>query len=189
LLDELGVTIGLLRQRVDGQLQPTQPRDKGGQQADGARAENARALRLPDLQAPLDLVGVVDALLGDGRRLEQHADLGEARGEREDVLVFLDVVLGQVPMQEVDPALVVDVVGGEVLEPDLAVDGRAGAAHGGDDVGARLDGEGDVRADLDDLAEAFVAGDEVVVAGRCGAVLGGRSPAGGSSWACLDEQR
>ena len=85
-------------------------------------AEHAGAPRLPDLQAPLDLEGVVDALLGDGGRLEQHADLGEARGQREDVLEILDVVLGQVAVQQVDPALVVDVVGREVLQADLPVD-------------------------------------------------------------------
>ena len=71
------------------------------------------------------------------------------------------------------PALVVHVVGREVLEADLPVDRRAGPADARDDVRAGADRRGDVRADLDDLAEALVAGDEVVVAGRRGAVFGG----------------
>jgi hypothetical protein len=111
--------------------------------------------------------------LGDGRRLEQDPHLCERRRQREDVLVVLDVVLGEVPVQEVDPALVIDVVGGVVLQTDLPVDRRARPADACDDIGARRDRRRDVRPDLDDPPEALVPGDEVVVAGRCGAVLGG----------------
>ena len=75
-------------------------------------------------------------------------------------------------MEQVDPALEVDVVGGEVLQADLPVDRRARPAHGGDDVGAGPDRRRDVGPDLDHLAEALVAGDEEVVAGRRGPVLG-----------------
>ena len=172
LLDQAGVPVRLARQRVDGDLEPAQPRDERGEEADRARAEDARAARLPDQDPALDLEGVVDALLGHGRRLEQHADLDEVGREREDEAVILDVVLGQVPVQEVDPALEVHVVGGEVLQPDLPVDRRAGPAHGRDHVRPGADRRRHVRPDLDDLAEALVAGDEEVVPGRRGAVLG-----------------
>src|SRR5439155_16851722 len=89
LLDQLGVAVRLAWQRIDRELEPAEARGEGGQETDGAGAEDAGAARLPDLEAALDLVGVVDPLLDDGSRLEQDAHLGEGRGEREDVLVVL----------------------------------------------------------------------------------------------------
>src|SRR5205823_10191484 len=68
---------------------------------------------------------------GDGRRLEQHAVLAQRLGQREDVLVVLDVVLGQVAVQQVDPTLEVDVVGREVLQADLPVERGARPPHAG----------------------------------------------------------
>src|SRR2546426_673330 len=94
--------------------------------------------RLPDSQPPLDLVRLVDPLLGHRRRLEQDADLAQRLGQRDHVLRILDVALGEVPVQQVDPALVVRVVGGHVLEADLVVDRVARAADGRNDESAWL---------------------------------------------------
>jgi hypothetical protein len=79
-----------------------------------------------------------------------------ALGQRNDVLRILHVVLGQITVALVDPALGVDVVGRHVLEPDLVVDAVARAADGCDHERAGFDRARDVGTDLDDAAEAFV---------------------------------
>ena len=86
--------------------------------------------------------------------------------QRHDVLVVLDVVLGQVAVALVDAALEVDVVGGHVLEADRVVDARAGPADAGDHDRPGLDVARHVRPHLDHAAERLVAGDQVVVARR-----------------------
>jgi hypothetical protein len=45
---------------------------------------------------------MVDRLLGDGQRLEEYPHLAQVLRPREDEVRVLDVVLGQVPVEEVD---------------------------------------------------------------------------------------
>ena len=77
--------------------------------------EDGGATLFPVLETALDLVRVIDALLRDCSRLEENADLGKTRRQREDVLVVFDVVLGEVTVEQVDAPFEVHVVGGEVL--------------------------------------------------------------------------
>ena len=65
-------------------------------------------------------------------------------------------------MSQIDAALVIDLVGGHVLQANLIVDAAAGAAHAGDDKHAWPNGGGHVGANADDLPKVFVAGDEEV---------------------------
>ena len=76
-------------------------------------------------------------------------------------------------MEQVDSALVVDVVRGEVLEADLPIDARAGPTDARDDVSTGHDRIGHVRPDLLDDAEVLVADDQEVGARRGCTVLGG----------------
>ena len=59
-----------------------------------------------------------DALLGDGQRLQRGRPPVRALGHRHDERGVVDVLLGQVAVEQVDAALQVHVVGGHVLEPD-----------------------------------------------------------------------
>ena len=129
-------------------------------------AEHRRTPWAPDLDAPLDLEGLVDPLFGDSRRLEEDADLAQALRQRDDVLAVLDIALREIAVQQVDPALVVDVVRREVLETDLVVERGARSANGRDDEAAGLDRVRDVRPHLQHAPEVLMARDEEVVAGR-----------------------
>ena len=80
----------------------------------------------PDPQPALDLVRLGDALLHDGRRLQQNADLLEALGTFTMYSASVHVVLGQVAVAEVDPPLEVGVVRRHVVRADLVVDAVAG---------------------------------------------------------------
>src|SRR5262249_4525513 len=58
-------------------------------------------------------------------------------GDMDDVLGVVHVVLGEIPMAQVDAALVVDIVRGHVVGADLVVDTVTRPTHGGHDVVAR----------------------------------------------------
>ena len=76
-------------------------------------------------------------------------------------------------MQQVDPALVVDVLRREVLEADGSVKRRIRPAHARDNVAAQADRVRHIRPDLEHAAEVLVADDQEVVARRSRAVLAG----------------
>src|SRR6185437_15900983 len=114
----------------------------------------------------------VDALFADGHRLQQHAHFAQRFGQGHDILRVFDILFGEVAVQQVDAALVIDLVGGHVLQTNLVVDALAGAAHAGDDKHAGPDGAGHVGANADHLPKVFVAGDEKVGAIRRLPILG-----------------
>jgi hypothetical protein len=135
-------------------------------------AQHRGLLRLPHLDPSLDLEGLGDPLLHHGRGLQQHPDLPQPARHQHQAVHVLHVGLGQEPVDQVDPMLVVAVVRGEVGQADLVVDAVPCLADDGDHVVARRQ-LGHVRADLPHHAEPLVAEDEVVVAGRRGAVVPG----------------
>ena len=170
--DEVCVQIRLGSARERGHVQTPQAQNQRGQQTDGAGAHDRSLARPPHFQPALNLVSLVDSFLHHGGRLEQHADVLESLRHLHDELDIIDVVFRQIPVAQVDAALVVRVVGGHVVGADQVIDALAGAAHGGDDVVAGLH-FGDIRPDGFDLAEALVADDQEVVSGRRRAVFGG----------------
>src|SRR5829696_8239419 len=172
LLDQLAVAVRRCPPRQARHVEPAQAEQERGEQPDRSGADHRGLARLPDLQPALDLVGLVDTLLGNGRWLEQHTDLAQRVWKGHDPAGILDVLLGQVAVEEVDPTLVVDVVRGEVLEPDPVVDAVARPPHCRDDVTSRPDRVRDVRPDLEHATEALVAGNQKALAGRRFTVLG-----------------
>jgi hypothetical protein len=74
------------------------------------------------------------------------------------VLGVIDEKLGHVPVSEVDPALVIDFLAGDVVAADQVEERAARPPDGAGDVVAGLEVV-DLVADLDHLAEAFVAYD------------------------------
>jgi hypothetical protein len=100
----------------------------------GPGAQHRGALRPPDAQPALNLIGLGDALLDHRHRLQQHAHLSQALGHFDDVLGGVDVILRQIAVPQVDAALVLGVVGGHTVRADPVVEARARAAHGRHDV-------------------------------------------------------
>src|SRR5262249_40960529 len=158
-----GVQVRLAGQAEDGDVDPAQPQQQRGQQADRAGAQHGGPPRSPDPQPALDLVRLGDALLADGDRLQPHADVFQASGYRDDELGIVDEVLRQIAVAQVDTSFVLGVVGRHVVGADQVVDAHTRSADRRYDIvtGCHL---GDVRADLDDLAEALVPEHQKVVA-------------------------
>src|SRR5581483_7005224 len=75
-------------------------------------------------------------------------------------------------MPQVDPPLVVGIVGRHVVRADQVVNAIAGAAHGGNDVVSRFQFR-DFRSDGLYLPESFVANDKELVARRRSTIFGG----------------
>ncbi len=106
----------------------------------------------------------MDALLGDREWLEEDADTGQHVGQGNDVGLILDVELGEVAMEQVDPALVRDRVRREVLEPDAIPDRGPRPSHCRDDEAARPDRRRDIGSDLEDFAQVLVADGQEILA-------------------------
>ena len=169
-LDQVRVEVGLAGEAEGRHVEPAQPQHERRQDADRPRPHDRGPPRAPHAQPPLDLVRLGDALLDHGERLEEHADLAQPPRDLHDELGVVDVVLGEVPVAQVDPALEVDVVGGHVVGADQVVEARARPADGGHDVVAGLH-LGHVLPDRLDPAEPFVADDQEVMPVGGGAVL------------------
>ena len=171
-LDEPRIQVRFRREPEHGHVEPPQPQHESREQSERARASHGGAAGTPDPQAPLHLEGLGDALLDHGDRLEQHAHFGGRAGHANDVVVGVDVALGEEAMHLVDAALPVDVVGGQVLAADGVVDALARAAHRRHHVIARLEVP-DVGTHALDHAEALVAQHQDLLARWRRAVLGG----------------
>src|SRR5258708_23018144 len=61
--DEIAVKVRWQPARVTGHLHAPQAHPQGRKEANRARADHRRTARLPDFQAPLDLIGLVPAFL------------------------------------------------------------------------------------------------------------------------------
>ncbi len=105
---------------------------------------------------------MIQPLLRDGHRLQQHAHLAQRIRQGYDVLRILDVILREIAVPQVDAPLEIHVVGGHVLQADQVIEAVAGSAHRRDDVVPGLDGTWDVEANLVHLTEVLVPGDEEV---------------------------
>ncbi len=150
-------------ERVD--LDSAQPEHHGGEQADLPRSEHESPLRVPDLQPLLGEKGLFDGLGADAGRLGEHAEMLEVLRHLHDVFGIVDEVLGQIAVAEVDAALVVNLVAGDVVPADQVEDRLTRAADRAGDIVARTDLL-DLVADFDDLPEAFVPDHQVLAAGR-----------------------
>src|SRR5271165_5929601 len=168
--DQLRVRVGLLGggERVD--LEAAQTQGERREQSHRSGAEHGGSPRAPDPQTALNFVGLCDALFDDAARLEQDADLPKSRRDDREVLFVLEVVLRQVAVTQVDPALEIDAVQRKILCADRVVDAAAGAAYRRDDVVSGPHAY-DVRSGGFDDAEALVARDEVIESRRGRAVL------------------
>ena len=123
------------RERVD--LDSAQPEHHRREQADLPRPQHKRPLRVPDLQPLLGEEGLLDRLGADACRLGKHAEMLQVLGHLHDVLRVVDEVLGQIPVAEVDSALVVNLVAGDVVPADQVEDRLARASDRAGDVIAR----------------------------------------------------
>ena len=137
-LREVGVAMGLAGQPECRDLHAPKAEDECREEPDRPGAHHRGSPRAPHPQAPLDLVRLGDALLDDGHRLEEDADLAQAPWHLHDELGIVDVVLGEEAVSQVDPALDVGVVRAHVVGADQVVEAPPGAADGGDDMVARL---------------------------------------------------
>jgi hypothetical protein len=126
-------------------------------------APTTAARRPPDLEAALYLVSLLDPLLHDARRLQQHADLAQGGRHPDDELRIIDVALGQVAVQQVDAALAVRLVGGHVGEADPVVDSVSRTPDRRHHVIAGYN-VANVRPDLEHAPEGLVARHQEVVA-------------------------
>jgi hypothetical protein len=175
---DVGLEIGLGRTRVDEDAEALDEELHRAQQADGARAEDdgvaAVAAPAPVAvvvfpgQALLHFQRLGQALLGDGERLGHDGHVAQVLRHGGEVGLLLDEDLGHEAVALVDAAFGEGPGEAEVLAA-FAARGAAGIkarpAHAGDDEVARLEA-GDAGAHLDDLTEAFMAEQEVVVALR-----------------------
>ena len=75
LLQEVGVPVGRRLPAEARHLEAAHAERKRREKADRSRPEDGGAPRPPDLETPLELVGLDDALLDHGRRLEENADV------------------------------------------------------------------------------------------------------------------
>ena len=136
-LDQVGIQIRLGSASKRGHIQTFQTQNERRQQTDGAGAHDRSLARAPHLEAALDLVRLVDAFLDDGSRLEQHSDVLEALRHFHDELDIVDVILRQIPVAQVDAALVVGVIRGHIVGADQVINALAWPPYGGYDVVAR----------------------------------------------------
>src|SRR5438876_140396 len=120
----------------------------------------------------LDFICLVNSLLADRRRFEQNSHLFLSLRKLDDELCVINVIFGQVPMAQIDPALVIRVVCRHIVGADEVVDALSRTANGRDHIISRLK-FCDVRRDGFDPSKTFVANNQVVESrGRC-AVFGG----------------
>ena len=92
---------GLLRaKRID--LDAPQSQDQRRQEADLADAHHERPLRPPDPHPPLGLERLVHGLGRAAHRLHQHVQVLEPLGHADDVFLFIDEILGQKAVPQVD---------------------------------------------------------------------------------------
>ena len=124
---------------------------------------NARS-RVPDLQPLLGEKRLFDRLGANARRLGEDAEMLEVLRHLHDVFGVVDEVLGQIPMAEVDSALVVNLVAGDVVPADQVEDRLTRPADRAGDKIARSDFS-DLVSHLDDLPEALVPDHQVLAAG------------------------
>src|SRR5581483_3458003 len=169
---QLAVECGRFRARDDGDLQSAQAQCQCCEQTERSRPQDGGTLWPPDLEAALNLISLFDALFGDTHRLQEDTDILQPGGYFDDELGVIHVVFGQVAVSQVDAPLKVGPVGGHGIHADPVIEAAAGPPHrrhhvipGGDAPHA--------GADLDDLPERFVPGDEKIVTVRCCAILGG----------------
>src|SRR5262249_38667106 len=69
----------------------------------GARRHPPPPRRPPHPESTLDLVGLRDPFLDHGRGVEQHPRLQEPARHLHDVFRIVDVVLGEIPVAQIDP--------------------------------------------------------------------------------------
>ena len=163
-----------MRARLGGQgvdVDPAELEHHRGEQPDLARAEDEGPPGVPDLEPLLRQERLLDRLGADAGRLGEDAEVLQVLRDLHDVLGVVDEGLGQVAVAEVDPPLVVDLLAGDVVPPDLVEDRAARPSDRAGDVVARLH-LGHLVAHLEHLPEALVADDEVVAPGGGVAVEG-----------------
>ena len=131
----LAMRAGPGRERVD--LDSPQPEHHRGEQADLAGPQHERPLGVPDLQPLLGEEGLFDRLGADAGRLGEHAEVLQVLRHLHDEFGVVDEVLGQIAVAEVDSALVVDLVAGDVVPADQVEDRLTRAADGAGDIVAR----------------------------------------------------
>src|SRR4029079_11647277 len=103
-------------------LQPFKSQDQSGKQTNRSRTHYCCTLWFPYFQAALNLVCLSNSFLDDGCRLEQHSDFLQTSRYLHDEFSVVDVVLTQITVTQVDPALEVRVVGRHVVCADEVVD-------------------------------------------------------------------
>ena len=108
---------------------------------------------------------LLDRLRANARRFGQDAEVRQPRGNPDDVLGVIDEVFGQEAVAEVDAALVVDLLPGEIVAPDLVVNGSTRPPDRARDKVAGLH-LGHPVAHLHDLPEALMADDQVLAPRR-----------------------
>src|SRR4051812_34588570 len=93
---------------------------------------------MPNSQTTLSFEGLGDSLLHDSEWLQQNSDLLQSTGDPDDVLGVIDVIFRQIPVQQVDAALIVDIVRRHIIRADQVVDAMPRTPHSCDHVVTRL---------------------------------------------------
>ena len=101
--DQICIAVGLGTASKGVNVQTAQAQHERCEQSDRAGSHDRCLARLPDLQATLDLVSLVDAFLHDRHRFQQHADIFQSLRNLDDELDVVDVVLSQVAVQRLMP--------------------------------------------------------------------------------------